>query len=94
MDVLKSCYDPEIPINIVDLGLIYNAGIKGKTVNIEMTLTSFGCPVGPFIASLVEEKVKSLKEVERVNVNIVWKPPWNRNMMSKAAKEQLKAGLY
>ena len=94
---LRTCYDPEIPVNIVDLGLIYDLskdGTKkdGYTLNIKMTLTAPGCGMGPTIAQDVEDKVMSLPGVNIVLVEIVWDPVWDRSMMSEDAK--LKLGMF
>ena len=95
-DQLKTCYDPEIPVNIVELGLIYDLNIedgeKGKKVDIKMTLTAPGCGMGPIIAGGVETKISSLIDVEIVNVELVWEPQWNQGMMSEAA--QLELGMF
>ncbi|MBT3519000.1 MAG: putative Fe-S cluster assembly protein SufT [Candidatus Marinimicrobia bacterium] len=95
-DQLKTCYDPEIPINIVELGLIYGLDIsdidEGKSVNIKMTLTAPGCGMGPMIAGEVERKVNAINGVEVVVVDLVWEPQWNRDMMSEAA--QLELGMF
>jgi probable FeS assembly SUF system protein SufT len=93
-DVLKTCYDPEIPVNIVELGLIYDLRIskKGdeeKLVNIKMTLTAPGCGMGPSIAADVEMKILNLPEVGEVFVEIVWEPQWEQSMMTDEAKLQL-----
>jgi len=95
-EVLKTCYDPEIPVNIVDLGLIYDLNcIEKKTnsyfVKIIMTLTAPGCGMGPVIAQDVETKVKNLNFVKDVLVEVVWDPIWNQDMMSEEAK--LKLGM-
>ena len=95
-DILKTCYDPEIPVNIVDLGLIYDLkSSKNKSdkynINIKMTLTAPGCGMGPVIAQDVESKILSLNFVEDVLVEVVWEPLWNQNMMSDEAK--LKLGM-
>jgi len=95
-DVLKTCYDPEIPVNIVDLGLIYNMEYrKEKTnlyfINIKMTLTAPGCGMGPVIAQDVETKIKNLCFVDDILVEVVWDPIWNQDMMSEEAK--LKLGM-
>jgi metal-sulfur cluster biosynthetic enzyme len=89
MDVLKQCYDPEIPINIVDLGLIYGVSIEGKTVNVDMTLTAPGCPMHSLIARDVKQKVESLSEVDEAVVRVVWDPPWSPDRMSEEAKKKL-----
>ena len=95
-DQLKTCYDPEIPINIFELGLIYGLDIsdmnEGKSVNIKMTLTAPGCGMGPMIAGEVERKVQAVEGVEEVLVELVWEPQWNRDMMSEAA--QLELGMF
>ena len=92
-DQLKTCYDPEIPVNIVELGLIYDLKIKdaqaGKKVAIKMTLTAPGCGMGPVIADEVERKINGLKDVESVSVDLVWEPMWNRDMMSEEAQLEL-----
>ena len=93
-DVLKTCFDPEIPVNIVDLGLIYNLETKKKSkelylVIIKMTLTAPGCGMGPAIAQDVENKISNLSFVEDVLVELVWDPQWNQNMMTEEAKLQL-----
>ncbi len=95
-DVLKTCYDPEIPVNIVDLGLVYDLkSSKTKSdkynINIKMTLTAPGCGMGPVIAQDVETKVLDLNFVEDVLVEVVWEPLWNQNMMTDEAK--LKLGM-
>jgi FeS assembly SUF system protein len=89
MNVLRQCYDPEIPVNIVDLGLIYNVSIDDKKVDVDMTLTAPGCPMHALIARDVKQKVETLPDVEEVNVNVVWDPPWSPDRMSDEAKKQL-----
>ena len=95
-DQLKTCYDPEIPVDIVELGLIYDLsmedGNSGKRVNIKMTLTAPGCGMGPVIADEVDRKVNGLNGVEDVSVELVWEPMWTRDMMSEAA--QLELGMF
>jgi len=90
---LKTCYDPEIPVNIVELGLIYDLDIKNgsseKKINIKMTLTAPGCGMGPVIADEVERKVNGINGVEMVNVELVWEPMWSREMMSESAQLEL-----
>ena len=92
-DQLKTCYDPEIPVNIVELGLIYDLKINdvpaGKEVLIKMTLTAPGCGMGPVIADEVDRKINGLKDVESVSVDLVWEPMWNRDMMSEEAQLEL-----
>ena len=91
---LRTVFDPEIPINIVDLGLIYSCEIKadedgGANVFVKMTLTAPGCGMGPHIASDVKTRVSSIPGTKNVYVELVWDPPWDREMMSDAAKLQL-----
>ena len=92
-DQLKTCYDPEIPVNIVELGLIYDLKIEdsqeGKEIMIKMTLTAPGCGMGPVIADEVDRKVNGLEGVENVSVELVWEPMWNRDMMSEEAQLEL-----
>jgi probable FeS assembly SUF system protein SufT len=93
-ELLKTCYDPEIPINIVELGLVYECkviptGEGTNDVEIKMTLTAPGCGMGPVLQSDVETKVKSLPGVGKANVEVVFDPAWDREMMSEAAKLQL-----
>lgn len=93
---LSTCYDPEIPINIVELGLIYRcevvSGEHGNRVEIDMTLTAPGCGMGPFLVEDVRSKVERLPNVDEVDVELVFDPPWNPEMMSEAAR--LETGLY
>ena len=95
-EILKMCYDPEIPVNIVDLGLVYNCELQeeegGVNILIQMTLTAPGCGMGPVIADEVKQKLLSLSGAKAVEVELVWEPQWNQDMMSDAAKLQL--GLY
>ena len=89
-EVLEKCFDPEIPIvNLVELGLIYDVSIEDTDVNIKMTLTAPGCPMHSVISQDVKSKVEKLENVENVNVEVVWDPPWNPNMMSDGAKQKL-----
>lgn len=89
---LKNVVDPEIGINIEDLGLVYNVEVEGSTVHIDMTLTSPGCPVGPQIISGAQRQVGALEGVEEVNVQLVWSPLWTPDLMSEEAKDEL--GYY
>ena len=91
---LRSCYDPEIPVNIVDLGLIYDCHIApmnpgSHRVDVKMTLTAPGCGMGPMLAQDVQNKLLGLEGVDDVAVELVWDPPWNQGMMTEAAKLQL-----
>jgi len=89
---MKSCYDPEIPINIVDLGLVYECDIgqgdKGRIVSVKMTLTAPGCGMGEVLVQDVRERVEAIPTVERADVELVFDPPWNQSMMSEAARLQ------
>jgi len=94
---LKNCYDPEIPINIVDLGLVYNCEIHplpegGNRVDIKMTLTAPGCGMGPVLAKEVKERVEKIAGVEQADVEVVFDPQWDQAMMSEAARLEL--GLF
>lgn len=96
-DQLRTCYDPEIPVNMVDLGLIYNCNVSkldngGNRVDILMTLTAPGCGMGDFLAEDVRQKIAMVPNVSAVNVELTFDPPWNQEMMSDAAK--LETGLY
>ncbi|MDX8395151.1 MAG: putative Fe-S cluster assembly protein SufT [Mariprofundaceae bacterium] len=92
-EVLKTCFDPEIPVNIVDLGLVYDVHAvdadDGNAVEITMTLTAPGCGMGPFIIDDVRAKTLAVKNVTEVNVELVFDPPWDRAMMTDEAKLQL-----
>ena len=89
-DQLKTCYDPEIPVNIVELGLIYDLQIQGNNdINIKMTLTAPGCGMGPVLTEEVNRKVSGLDESNNVKVELVWEPQWNRDMMSEEAQLEL-----
>ena len=90
MEVLKTCYDPEIPVNIVDLGLIYDVQVKGeRDVYVKMTLTAPGCPLHSLIANEVRSKLMNIKNIGKVEVQLVWDPPWSPEMMSPEAKKIL-----
>ena len=90
VESLKTVYDPEIPVNIYELGMIYNIKINDNAdVEILMTLTSPACPVAESLPIEVREKVKSIEDVNEVNVELVWEPPWNKDMMSEEAKLNL-----
>tara|TARA_A100000164_G_C21849011_1_gene744060 strand:+ start:450 stop:746 length:297 start_codon:yes stop_codon:yes gene_type:complete len=89
IDEIKKVYDPEIPVNIYDLGLIYNISTENKNVEIEMTLTSPNCPVADSLPKQVKDIVEKVENIEKVNVKLVWSPPWTKDMMSEAAKLEL-----
>jgi probable FeS assembly SUF system protein SufT len=91
---LKTCYDPEIPVNIVDLGLIYDCHIEPMGTNeykvaVKMTLTAPGCGMGPVLQQDVQNKLLCIDPVQDVQVELVWDPPWNQGMLTEAAKLQL-----
>ena len=87
---IKKIYDPEIPVNIYELGLIYKIDIKdAKKVYIEMTLTSPNCPVAESLPKMVKDNVLKIEEVSDVDLKLVWSPPWTKDMMSEAAKLEL-----
>lgn len=92
-DALRGCYDPEIPVNIVDLGLIYDLQIQpargGSRVGVKMTLTAPGCGMGPSIAGDARRQILQIPGVADAEVQVVWDPPWCSDMMSPAAKKQL-----
>jgi len=93
-DQLKTCYDPEIPVNIVDLGLVYRMDIVplpqgGNRIDVEMTMTAPGCGMGEFLKADAEEKLHAVPGVREVRVEIVWEPAWDRDRMSEAARLQL-----
>ncbi len=89
MKTLKECYDPEIGISLVDLGLIYDVKVDKGKVDIKMTLTTPGCPMHAYMVQDVREKVKAMKGVKEVNVELVWNPPWTPDRMSEKAKKML-----
>ena len=91
-EALKSVHDPEIPVNIVDLGLIYAVNVRNELVSIDLTLTAPGCGMGPVLVEDVKSRVLRVPFVEKVDVNLVFDPPWSRDMMSEEA--QLDLGLY
>jgi metal-sulfur cluster biosynthetic enzyme len=88
-DVLKTCYDPEIPVNVVDLGLIRKIEIKKDKVGIKMNLTSLFCPLAGMIVEEIKSKVGKIKGVKKAEVEIVQNPPWTPDRMSKSAKTKL-----
>jgi probable FeS assembly SUF system protein SufT len=93
-DQLRQCYDPEIPVNIVDLGLVYDCQLSkgengGTKVEVKMTLTAPGCGMGPAIAHDAQSKIMSIDGVDEAQVDLVWDPPWNQNMISEAGRMKL-----
>lgn len=93
-EVLRTCYDPEIPVNIVDLGLIYDCAIErredaGARVSVKMTLTAPGCGMGPTLAAEARSKIEALDGVDEADVELVWDPAWNQSMISEEGKMKL-----
>ena len=88
-EALQECYEPEIPVNIVDLGLVYGVEIEGDKVAVKMTLTAPGCGMGAMIAADAKQKIMGLEGVEDATVDLVWEPPWNPSMISDEAKQRL-----
>ena len=86
---LKECYDPEIPVNIVDLGLIYDVAIAGDGVKVKMTMTSPGCPLHASMAESVKRKLKEIEGVGKTEVEIVWQPPWTPQRMAPELRRRL-----
>lgn len=89
MAVLKNIYDPELPVNIYDLGLIYEININGSDVAIIMTLTTPNCPVAGSMPASVECAIRELEEVDNVTVELTWNPPWNKELLSDEVKLSL-----
>ena len=89
---LRSVYDPEIPVNLLDLGLVYGVSIEGSTVHVRMTLTAPGCGMGPVLVDDVKYRVGMVPGVSNVEVDLVFDPPWSREMMSEEA--QLELGMF
>ena len=90
VEALRTCFDPEIPVNIYELGLIYNVNVEeGGAVTITMTLTSPHCPAAQSMPAEIEEKVKAISGVSDVKIDLVWDPPWEPSKMSEAARLQL-----
>ena len=90
VEMLETVYDPEIPVNVYDLGLIYKIDVNEEgEVQIDMTLTAPSCPAGDFIAEDIRQKVNSIKEVKSTNINLVFEPEWDKDMMTEEAKLEL-----
>jgi len=88
-DVLKTCYDPEIPVNIVDLGLVYDCVLESGNVNVKMTLTAPGCGMGPTLCAEAQSKLLALPGVTSAEVELVWDPAWNQGMITEVGRMQL-----
>ena len=88
-EALKEVFDPEIPVNVVDLGLVYDLQVEDGDVDIKMTLTFAGCGMGPYIAQQAEWRVAEIEGVEDVNVELVYDPPWTPDLITEDGKKQL-----
>ena len=86
---IKKIYDPEIPVNIYELGLIYDIIVNNSEVQVKMTLTTPNCPVAESLPKEVKDSILEIKEVSKVDLDLVWEPPWDKSMMSEAAKLDL-----
>ena len=86
---IRKIYDPELPVNIYELGLIYDIQVKDRKAKIKMTLTTPNCPVAESLPKEVKDSVKEIKDVKDVDLELVWDPPWDKSMMSEAAKLEL-----
>lgn len=91
-EALQECYDPEIPVNIVDLGLVYDVQVQDETVAVKMTLTAPGCGMGSMIAADARQKILALDGVIDATVDLVWDPPWDPSRISEEAKQKLGIG--
>lgn len=89
LETLKSVYDPEIPVNVVDLGLVYDVQVNDNDVYVQMTLTFPGCGMGPYIAQQAEWAIQDMEGVEEVEIEMVFDPPWSPDLISDEAKAQL-----
>lgn len=89
---LRDVYDPEIPVNIVDLGLVYNVRLEENSVDVLMTLTAIGCPVAPEVMADVEDHLRQVVGVDRVNVTLTFDPPWTPDKMTEDARWELGMG--
>jgi FeS assembly SUF system protein len=92
LEALKHVYDPEIPVDIVNLGLVYEVAIEEGTVTVRMTTTAPGCPVGDFMAAAAERALRGLPGVKEVHVELVHDPPWSPELMSQEARKTLGFG--
>ena len=91
-EALRECYDPEIPVNVVDLGLVYDVKIIDDWVGVKMTLTTPGCGMGDAIANSVRQRMIEIPGVNEADVRLVWQPAWNPSMMSEEARKKLGMG--
>ena len=89
IEEIKKIYDPEIPVNIYELGLIYDIVVDKKNISVKMTLTTPKCPVAESLPKEVKDSIMQLEEVDKVDLDLVWEPPWDKSMMSEAARLEL-----
>ena len=89
IEEIKKIYDPELPVNIYELGLIYDISVNDNNVKVKMTLTSPNCPVAESLPKEVKDSILEIEEVKKVDLDLVWEPPWDKSMMSEAAKLEL-----
>ena len=89
LETLRTVYDPEIPVNVVDLGLVYDVQVNDNDVYVQMTLTFPGCGMGPYIAQQAEWAIQDMEGVEEVEIEMVFEPPWSPDLISEEAKAQL-----
>ena len=86
IDEIRKIYDPELPVNIYELGLIYDIKVENVTAKVKMTLTTPNCPVAESLPKEVKDSIMQVEGIEKVDLDLVWDPPWNKDMMSEAAK--------
>ena len=91
-EALQDCYDPEIPVNIVDLGLVYDVEVADDSVEVKMTLTAPGCGMGGMIAANAESLIREIPGVKEASVDLVWDPPWDPSRISEEARQKLGIG--
>tara|TARA_X000000368_G_scaffold329148_1_gene266217 strand:- start:1451 stop:1750 length:300 start_codon:yes stop_codon:yes gene_type:complete len=89
IEEIRKIYDPELPVNIYELGLIYDIKVENDTAKVKMTLTTPNCPVAESLPKEVKESIMQVEGIENVDLELVWDPPWDKNMMSEAAKLEL-----
>ena len=89
IDEIRKIYDPEIPVNIYELGLIYDIEVNNTEIKVKMTLTTPNCPVAESLPKEVKDSIMEIKEVSKVDLDLVWEPPWDKSMMSESAKLEL-----
>ena len=89
IEEIKKIYDPEIPVNIYELGLIYDINVDGKNISVKMTLTTPNCPVAESLPKEVKDSIMELPEINDVDLQLVWDPPWDKSMITEAGKLEL-----